>query len=115
MSSSNFSDASKNNRIEEDSEYNLFLLTSIIIKKVNFIIYSIGIVIVLTIVLLLVLPSKYTSTASILPSGSPDQLSDLKSLAGIGTNSNLNENPSALFPAILKSLHIAKAILSEEY
>ena len=115
MSSSNFSDASKNNRIEEDSEYNLFSLASIIIKKVNFIIYSIGIVIVLTIVLLLLLPNKYTSTASILPSGSPDQLSDLKSLAGIGTNSNLNENPSALFPAILKSLHIAKALLSEKY
>ena len=115
MSSSKFSDASKNNQIEEDSEYNLFVLASIIIKQANFIIYSICIVIVFTIVLLLLLPNKYTSTASILPSGSPDQLSDFKSLAGLGTISNLNENPSALFPAILKSLHIAKALLSEKY
>jgi len=115
MSSSKFSDASQNNQIEDDSEFNLFDLASIIVKNINFIIYTIGIVIVLTIILLFLLPNKYTSTASILPSGSPDKLSELKSLAGIGINSNLNENPSALFPPILKSLHIANALLSETY
>lgn len=115
MSSSNFSEESNNNHTEDNSEFNLFVFASIIIKKAKFIIYTIGIVIVLTIILLLLLPNKYTSTASILPSGSPDKLSDLKSLAGIGTSSDLNENPSALFPAILKSLQIANALLSEKY
>lgn len=102
-------------QIEDNSEFSLFDFASIIVNHIKFIVYTIGVLMLLTIVTLFLLPNKYTSTASILPSGSPDSFSELKSLAGIGTSSNLNENPSALFPPILKSLHIANAILSEKY
>ncbi len=115
MSSSNLSETNRNQQENSDSEFNFFSIASILIKKSNFIIYTIFIVAAITLAVLIMIPNKYSSTASILPTGAPDKFSDLKSLAGLGSMSSLNENPSALFPPILRSLHIAKALLSNEY
>lgn len=114
-SSSEFSDSTHSHIAEDRSEFSLFVLASIILKRTKFIAYTMGIVIVFSIIVLFLLPNVYTSTASILPSSSPDKLGDLKSLAGIGSRRMDLENTSALFPPILKSLHIASALLSEEY
>jgi len=115
MSSSYRSDISKDKQRECKPEINILELTTILVKYVKFIIYAIGIVIALAIIWLLLLPNKYTSTASILPGASTDKINDLKSLVGIGISSIDYDNPTALFPSILESRHVANNVLSGKY
>jgi len=63
-----------------------------------------------------VLPNKYQSTASILPTGQGDDLSVLKQLTGISTAAyNPEENSSLLFPVIIRSNLIKDAVLRRMY
>ncbi len=65
--------------------------------------------------LLLLIPNKYLSEASLLPSGSQDKMADLKRLAGFGSMSLTDENSSELFPEILRSRSIQDSVLSKRY
>lgn len=64
-------------------------------------------------------PNKYCSQASILPSGKGDNLSLLQGLTGLtgltGLGSENNENSSALYPKILNSRQIKKAVFNYRY
>ena len=63
----------------------------------------------------LFVPNTYLSTATILPSGQIDKMSELKSLAGLSGLVTNDENSSALFPVILKSRLIKDALLKKEF
>ncbi len=63
----------------------------------------------------LMISNRYTSRASILPTGTVDQMSELKSLAGISSIMMSEENSSALFPVILRSELVRDALLAQTY
>lgn len=65
--------------------------------------------------LLFLIPNKYLSEASLLPSGSQDKMADLKRLAGFGSMSLTDENSSELFPEILRSRSIQDSVLAKRY
>ena len=71
---------------------------------------------IITAAVIFILPNKYTSSASLLPSGNNDKFSTIKQFAGIGLGGfDADENSSVLFPTILKSNHIIDAVLDEKY
>jgi uncharacterized protein involved in exopolysaccharide biosynthesis len=77
---------------------------------------------VITLVVCLLLSNKYTSAASILPSGPVGLSSDLKDLAagslgelGLGASNQAADNSSALFPNVLESRLISEKILQRKY
>ena len=100
---------------EPDSEINVFELGTTLVKRRKQIAYPVLAIVFLTAIILLLIPNKYKSTVSILPSGTSDQLSDIKSLAGMGNLITTDENSSELFPEILKSKLIKDAVLSKSY
>ncbi|MFZ1683003.1 MAG: Wzz/FepE/Etk N-terminal domain-containing protein [Candidatus Zixiibacteriota bacterium] len=76
----------------------------------------------LTLVICLLIPNKYTSTAALLPTTNNDQISDLKELAagtlgdlGLGSLKQVSDQSSALYPQILSSRTISEAILKRSY
>lgn len=73
-----------------------------------------GAVMAITAAFLFTTPNSYRSTATILPSGGFDKLSELKSLAGMGS-SNVDGNASELFPSIIQSRQTKDAILDREF
>lgn len=69
-------------------------------------------------VALLLTPNKYTSRASILPSGGSEKLGGIMGLAGslgIGPAAGTNENSSMLYPSILRSDVIRNGVLAKPY
>jgi uncharacterized protein involved in exopolysaccharide biosynthesis len=89
-------------------------------KKMIYIFVSASLGITLAICLLI--HNKYTSTASILPSGPAGLSSDLKDLAagslgelGLGAGNQTADNSSALFPNVLESRLISEKILRRNY
>jgi uncharacterized protein involved in exopolysaccharide biosynthesis len=71
-----------------------------------------------TLIVALLIPNRYTSTAILLPTANNDQISDLKDMAagalgdlGLGTLKQANDQSSALYPQILTSRTIEEAIL----
>jgi uncharacterized protein involved in exopolysaccharide biosynthesis len=69
-----------------------------------------------------IIPNQYTATATILPSGKPDQLAQLGQLAagtlgdvGLGSVIQAQENSSALYPKILSSRLIGEKVLQRDY
>ncbi|NOY88984.1 MAG: hypothetical protein GXO93_06275 [FCB group bacterium] len=98
-----------------EGEINLFELGSILLRKKRIIAYIVGSVVLLTILILLLMPNKYQSSASILPTGETNKLSSLTSLAGLSNIVPVNENSSDLFPTILHSKRIKKAVLDKTY
>lgn len=65
---------------------------------------------------LFLIPNKFQSTASILPSGQTDKLGALKELAGLGSLAAMNEeNSSQLFPSILRSNQVKDPLLKKEF
>lgn len=94
-----------------DNWIKLYDLLRLLIQKRLFVTtFTLGVAVVALTVTLLI-PNKYDSYASILPSGQSDKLADLKSLTGIGT-SKTDENSSELFPSIIRS-HLLKVSLIE--
>jgi uncharacterized protein involved in exopolysaccharide biosynthesis len=63
----------------------------------------------------LLMPNQYASIATILPTGAPDKIQELKSLAGLGNLTSSNDNPSELFPSILASKTVADGVLKKNY
>jgi uncharacterized protein involved in exopolysaccharide biosynthesis len=63
----------------------------------------------------LLIPNKYVSTATILPSGGQDKMAELKSLAGLSSLTDQDDNSSQLFPVILRSNTIQDAVLNATY
>lgn len=90
-------------------------LATAVLKRGRFIVISMFCILVVAMGVLILLPNQYTSVATILPSGTPDQISELKSLAGLGTGSSSTDNPSELFPSILRSQTIEQAVLNRQY
>jgi uncharacterized protein involved in exopolysaccharide biosynthesis len=83
------------------------------IRKIAIIVF--GVMVIMTIVVLLI-PNKYTSEASILPTGKQDNLSALKMLAGFsGAGLDTDENSSILFPEVLVSNQVRDAIIAHRY
>nr|MBN2277846.1 hypothetical protein [candidate division Zixibacteria bacterium] len=75
-----------------------------------------AVVMIITAMILMFLPDRYTSTASILPAGGTDRLSTLRELTGLAGYDNSPEaNSSRLFPDILYSNVIRDAVLGKEY
>ena len=105
----------RNHTSPAEAEIDLFALTGLFVKRKKWIAATVGSVIIIATVILLVLPYKYTSTASILPSGTIDKMSGLKELAGFGSFPSTDENSSELFPVILRSHLIRDAVLNKEY
>jgi uncharacterized protein involved in exopolysaccharide biosynthesis len=98
-----------------EPEVNLFALTGLFVKRKKWIGTTVGSVVIIATVILLLLPNKYTSTATILPSGTPDTMSKLKELTGLGQFGLKNGDESELFPVILRSNLIRDAVLNREY
>ena len=63
----------------------------------------------------LLMPNQYVSMATILPSGGQDKMAELKSLAGLSSLSDQDDNSSQLFPVILRSKTIQDAVLNAKY
>jgi len=70
---------------------------------------------VLAALITLLIPNKYSSVATILPSAGPDKMAELKSLAGLGNLTGQEENSSELYPVILASQTIRDAVSGEPY
>ncbi len=77
--------------------------------------FTLGVMALVTIYVY-ILPNRYTSRASILPSGKKDSFATLKQLAGVsGSAIDFEENSSALFPEILKSDQVRNAVVEKEF
>jgi uncharacterized protein involved in exopolysaccharide biosynthesis len=94
-----------------------FVLPILKYKRMTYIIVS-GTVVV-TLAICLIIKNQYTSTASILPTGTSGIASGLKDLAagslgdlGLGASNEASENSSALFPNVLESRLISEKILN---
>ncbi len=98
-----------------NNEISIFELGSLLLNKRKLFYYIMVPVFLLSIVILLLTPNKYVSSASILPSGQVDKFSELKSFAGLGSFSSSNENSSELYPIILKSNQIKTSLLEKSY
>ena len=90
-------------------------LMRVLIRKRRVIIGTTLVVSVIAFGLLFLIPNKYTSEASLLPSGAQDKMADLKRLAGFGSLSMSDENSSELFPEILRSRSIQDSVLAQRY
>ena len=92
-----------------------FEMLGLLIRRKKIIAYGVLATMVLAAAVTLLIPNKYTSTATILPSGGQDKMAELKSLAGLSSLSDQDENSSQLFPVILASCTIQDAVLGARY
>lgn len=104
----------RNDRVDENS-INLVELATALLKRKKLIARTVFGVMVITAIVVLLIPNQYRSTASILPSGPVDKMSELKMLAGFNQNSNMGENSSLLFPSILLSQTVLDGVLEKTY
>ena len=101
---------------EHSNAISLFELARLLIRKRMILAITVGTVMILTALIMFLIPNKYMSTASILPSGKSDKLSALKELTGMGNFPSISEeNSSLLFPEILKSNQIKEGVFDKEY
>jgi uncharacterized protein involved in exopolysaccharide biosynthesis len=70
---------------------------------------------VLTAAVVLFIPNRYCSTASILPSDTSNKVSALQSLADLTGMPSTEASPSELYPTILASRTIQSAVLEQRY
>lgn len=94
---------------------NLFDLAGVLLARRKFIAWTVGCVVLLAAVILILTPNQYTSTASILPTGSTDRLASLKSLAGLSNLVSVDESSSEMFPVILRSRELRQRLLKATY
>ena len=97
-----------------------FVLPILKYKKLTYII--VGSAVLAMLILCLIINNRYTSIATILPSGNSGLSSDIKDLAagslselGLGASMQAPENSSALFPDILTSRLISEEVLNRSY
>ncbi len=103
------------NQEVENGAFNIFEAASVILNRRKTIFIGVIAVAVLTAGILFLIPNKYISTATILPSGNNDQMNELKALAGLGGLISPDDNSSELFPVILQSQGVRNAVLSKTY
>jgi len=98
-------------------DINLFELMSTIIYRRRFIAMVVLAVMIITAGYMFLQPNRYTSQATILPSGKTNNsMSTLKNLVGLGDAVTMSEeNSSLLFPLILQSNLIVDGVLSKTY
>jgi len=91
-------------------------LTKLLLHRRRWIIRSVGLAGVLTALIMLLTPNRYTSTAVILPSGKAERFSALKAMAGLSDMLGSSDaNSSTLFPVILRSNLVRDSLLSKTY
>lgn len=105
----------RNQTTPAESEVDLFALTGLFVKRKRWLIATVGGVMLMTALITLLLPNKYKSTATILPSGTVDAIAEWKDLAGLGGFALNDQNTSELFPVILRSRQISEVVLNREY
>ena len=99
-----------------DIQINIIQLAKLISLNRKLITYAVLLFMALTTLIVFLIPNKYESTASVLPSGKIDTFSMLQDIAAsAGYGYNADENSSALFPTILTSNQIRDAVLQKEY
>jgi uncharacterized protein involved in exopolysaccharide biosynthesis len=97
-----------------------FVLPVLRHKRVTYVMVATSVTV--TLIICLLIPNRYTSTAVLLPTANNDQISELKELAagslgdlGLGTLKQANDQSSALYPQILTSRTISEAILNRPF
>ncbi len=100
---------------ETGSKINVFELARVLLHRKRIIVGTVAASMLITATIMLIISNKYTSTATILPSGQQDKMADLKSLAGLAGAGATGENSSELFPVILESQTVRNAVLAGEY
>ena len=105
----------KSANTDNPNDLNLPEIIRLLFRKKKMIAGSVLAVMILTAATVLLVPNKYQSKASILPSGKVDKMAELKSLAGLDAFMTQDENSSELFPNILNSRTVAEAVLDKEY
>lgn len=97
-----------------------FALPILRYRRMSYVIITSTLVVAL--VYSLLLPNKYTSVATILPSGGGDELSELSDLAGgslaelgLGSFIQASENSSAIFPKVLTSRYLSEQVLNHRF
>jgi tyrosine-protein kinase Etk/Wzc len=76
----------------------------------------VGAVILLAALIIILMPNRYRSTASIMPTGENSELNSLKEIAGLeGIGYRNHENSSLLYPAILRSNQVKDAVLDKSF
>ncbi len=95
-----------------------FVLPILRYKRMSYIIVTVSVAV--TLAYCFFIPNKYTSEATVLPSGGSDELSELKDLAGgslaelgLGSLMQASENSSAMFPKVLTSRFLSEQILNQ--
>ncbi len=97
-------------------QINLIDIIKLGLSNKKFIASFVIVFMVMTAAVVYILPNKYTSAASILPSGNSDKYSAIKQIAGIGLGAfEADENSSMFFPTILMSNEVIDAVLDEKY
>jgi len=98
-----------------EPDIGLYELASLLIKRKRFILYSVVIISVMMAAILLGTANTYRSTATILSADRTDKLGGLRGLAGLAGINVSQDNPSELFPVILRSRLVKDGVLGREY
>ena len=100
----------------ERFEIDVPALLALLLRRRRWIVGVVGAVGLLTAVMMVLSPNRYTSTAVILPSGRSDNFSALKAMAGLaGMVAGNDANSSTLFPVILCSKLVSDSLLARTY
>jgi len=93
----------------DGSSIDIFGIARLLIQKRRLIVtFTVGVMFVAASIFFMI-PDRFESIATILPSGQTDKFSELKNLTGFGMAAS-SENSSELFPSIIKS-HLVNNIL----
>ena len=98
-----------------DPAISVFDIGSLLVRRAKFIGVCLAATLVPSLLILLLLPNQYQSTATILPSNPTSQLSSLSAMVGLTTPQLQDESSSELYPEILRSRQITEAVARELY
>lgn len=100
---------------ERGQSISVFDIGSLLVKRRKFLAICLTATLVPSLLVLLLLPNQYQSTATILPANPTSQLSSLSAMVGLSTPQLQDESSSELYPEILKSREITDAVAREPY
>ncbi len=106
--------SSSDNKVDSPP-FNLLEIGNVLLHRKKTIFWSVIIVAFIAAGILMLIPNKYVSIATILPTGNNDKMNELKALAGLGSLIAPDDNSSELFPVILQSQWIRDAVLAKTY
>ncbi|HOP06999.1 MAG TPA: Wzz/FepE/Etk N-terminal domain-containing protein [candidate division Zixibacteria bacterium] len=105
----------KNTSHDDLNHISLFDLVRILLSRRRMIASIVAIVVIPALAILLLLPNRYSSSATLLPTAPADKLAELKTLAGFGSANQAAESSSELFPTILRSRLVKDSVLNYSY